>query len=280
MIILPKLKSNLMAKYYFRHCPYRMVIALASFLLLFSCNQRRLFYDKPEITIYQTSKQADFLPAFAVLDLQSDSQSTRQFIETSNWLKTGKASDSITLNLENYLQNGEKNSLFKKLTPNVNRRFVQGEPKPLYRNSSFLGFCAPCDTVAVNQMLNDSGLLLKGSHVTWGKCDNDLVKNGLGLAVIPPGAKCMKLDAKDVEIVRVEQQPARHSWNWLERLAGRDQYCVTVLLHADVAERVRNAFDRDTAVMIKCKFGNKEVFCSTVPGQIAEGFTVLSGLKE
>jgi hypothetical protein len=257
------------------HKYFRFAAVLAAVLLLVSCNRHRLFETKPEITIYQTSQQPDILPALAVLDLQSDSENARKLIEKRNSLEMGIATDSITINIENYLLNGEKNSLFKLLSPNVNTR-RWGKPKPLYIKSSFLGFSNPADTIAVNHMLNDSGLLLYGSHIAWANCKNNETENELGLAVIPPGAKQLRLSDKDVKQIRVVQERLNHSWKWFERLTGQARYSIIVTLQPDAIEKVESEFPDDSALLIQCRFNDKEVYCSTISEQIADGFTLVS----
>ena len=253
---------------------FSFVMILAGMLLLVSCNHRRLFETKPAITIYETSQQPDMLPALAVLDLQNDSENARKFIEKRNLLETGTSGDSITINVEGYLRNGEKNSLFKRLRPNVNTGSWQTS-KPLYVKSSFLGFSNPADTITVNQMLNDSGLLLYGSHIAWADCDGGQDKPAMALAVIPPGAKQVHLSGADVEEVKIEQQNLSCCWKWYQRLCGQAHYSVTLMLSQDAIERVQSEFPDDSALLIKCRFNDKEVYCSTVSAQIAEGFTLI-----
>ncbi len=214
------------------------------------------------------------LPALAVYDLQSDSENARKLIEQRNAWETGPTANSITVNVEEYLRNGEKNSLFKKLSPNVNTRGWRGS-KPLYIKSSFLGFSNAADTMKVNHMLNDSGLLLYGSHIAWGNCQDSQQRNTLGLAVIPPGAKQLQLTEADVEQVKTELENLHPLWNWFERLTGESLYSVTIHLTPGAVEKVQSAFPDDTALLIKCRFGSREIFCSTVSQQVVEGFTLL-----
>jgi hypothetical protein len=257
---------------------FRFAMVLTSVFLLVSCNQHRLFETKPEITIYQTSQQPDMLPALAVLDLQSDSENARKFIAERNSWEMGMPSDSIIINVEGYLRNGEKNSLFKHLTPNVNTRGWQ-TPESLYKKSSFLGFSNAADTIAINHMLNDSGLLLYGSHIAWANCGNGGAANAMGLAVIPPGAKQLRLVDTDVEQVKIKQESLGPWSKWVERLTGKSRYSVTVELTPEAIEKVESEFQDDSALLIRCRFNDKEIYCSTISEQIADGFTLLSDAR-
>jgi hypothetical protein len=239
---------------------------LAAVICCASCN-RSLRY--PSITFTETRAGEELLPMLAIVDLKQDKAGALAYVKGRQELYP-TTSDSLNLNILEYLKGRYHNSLFKKLAPNVRDHPYNREESAFYK-SSFLGFSYGIDTLAVNRLLGDSGLDKDGIVFKWvnyGMVDG---QSYFALVGLQPGSKVLSINNADIAKVELERANPGIINQLMELITGKPYYSLTVSLKPSAAAKMNTAFTNDSCVIVRCNFENEALYYSATMQEIKDG---------
>lgn len=255
-----------------------MVVCGLLLSVIYSCNEKR--NNEFKIILNEAMKPEEILPVFATIDFGYDSLATANYLKPRNFL-LGGSSDSLKVNIHRYLKFSSQNPLFKRFTPNIQRRVNP------FKRSVFLGFSLEEDTSIVNEILMASGILKYNVQLKWFPYSHSIVHDGdsicyrnySSMVALSPSHAIVYLNLNDVKKMEVKKYESNgFLGNFFQTIRGKVTYFITIEFKENSLKKITDIFPEGSYIFVECNYEGEKYYCSTDVTQIRRPLTLTTHL--